>query len=57
VTTIGGRYVGDRFDAALHIPPGDTSEYEFWLTSRTGTTRGEYALVLVGELPPREEQP
>lgn len=50
---IGGRYVGDRFDAGLLIPAGDTSKYEFWLTSRRGTTRGEYALVLIGELPPR----
>ncbi len=53
VPAIGGRYVGDRFDAGLLIPAGDTSKYEFWLTSRAGSTRGEYALALVGELPPR----
>jgi hypothetical protein len=53
VPTIGGRYIGDRFDAGLLIPPGDTTKYEFWLTSRSGSTRGEYALALVGELPPR----
>jgi hypothetical protein len=45
---------GDRADAGLLIAPGSTDVQSVVLSSRRGDTRGGYALVLIGALPPRE---
>lgn len=45
---------GDRNDAGVILPPGSTEPVMLVLGSRNGETYGDYALVLIGELPPRE---
>jgi hypothetical protein len=45
---------GDRSDAGLLLTPGNPDPMAVELSSRDGDTRGAYALVLIGELPPRE---
>lgn len=49
----GGQVVGDRFDAGLNFELGNTDWQDVELSSFSGDTGGEYALVFVGELPPR----
>lgn len=46
----GVRVVGDRFDAGVLIT--DTDPHTIQILSFSGTTHGEYALLLIGELPP-----
>jgi hypothetical protein len=53
VFNLGGQIVGDRFDAGLNFALGNTDWQEIELGSFSGDTGGDYALVLVGELPPR----
>jgi hypothetical protein len=48
----GVRVVGDRFDAGIRID--DALQHRAQLLSFSGTTRGEYALILIGELASRE---
>lgn len=44
---------GSRFDAGALLPPGDPELRLLELRSFRGNTAGTYALVLLGELPPR----
>lgn len=46
--------IGNRFDAGVLLPRGSTKLREIELSSFSGNTQGKYALVLMGELPPRE---
>jgi hypothetical protein len=48
----GVRIVGDRFDAGVRL--ADTLPHPLQIVSFSGTTRGEYALLLTGELPPTD---
>lgn len=48
----GVRIVGDRFDAGVRLT--DTQPHRLRIVSFSGTTNGEYALILTGELPPTE---
>jgi hypothetical protein len=48
----GVRITGDRFDAGVRI--ADTQPHPLRIVSFSGTTRGEYALILTGELPPTD---
>jgi hypothetical protein len=50
----GAAFVGDRSDAGLLINPGNPDPVAVLLTSREGRTHGSYAVVLIGELPPRD---
>jgi hypothetical protein len=50
----GTTLLGDRSDAGLLINPGNPDPIVVQLSSREGKTYGTYALVLIGELPPRE---
>jgi len=50
----GAALVGDRSDAGLLINPGNPDPVGVELTSREGKTHGSYAVVLIGELPPRD---
>ncbi len=45
----------DRQDAGLILAPGSPDPVALILGSRDGDTYGDYALVLIGELPPRAE--
>jgi hypothetical protein len=45
-------FTGDRNDAGLKLMPGAPDFIPIELSSRGGRTRGAYALVLIGELPP-----
>ncbi len=49
----GVRVVGDRFDAGVRI--SDAEPHHVEILSFSGTTHGEYALMLIGELPPRTD--
>lgn len=44
-------YMGDRFDSAISLSPGDMRTIELSLGSREGRTTGAYTLIFVGELP------
>jgi hypothetical protein len=46
----GVQVIGDRFDAGALI--SDTQPHDLQLISFSGTTHGEYALFLIGSLPP-----
>lgn len=50
----GATFTGDRSDAGLLLNPGNPDPMVIELSSRDGRTHGGYALVLIGELPPRE---
>lgn len=45
---------GDRNDAGVVLTSGSADPVTLELSSRGGDTYGDYALVLIGELPPRE---
>ncbi len=49
----GLRYQAGRFDAGQIIPPGDTQPYVYTLTTLNRSTYGDYAVIILGELPPR----
>jgi hypothetical protein len=49
----GGSVTGDRFDAGLSFEPGTLGWREIALGSFSGSTSGDYALLITGELPPR----
>jgi hypothetical protein len=49
----GLRYLADRFDAGQIIPPGDTTPHYYALTTLNRSTYGDYAVIILGELPPR----
>jgi hypothetical protein len=49
----GTTIIGDRSDAGLLINPGNPDPVVVTLNSRSGRTHGTYALVFIGELPPR----
>ena len=51
----GATFTGDRSDAGLLLNPGNPDPMTIELGSRDGRTHGGYALVLIGELPPRED--
>lgn len=44
---------GDRLDAGLRLAPGNPDSITLLLSSRDNRTYGDYALVVIGELPPR----
>jgi hypothetical protein len=46
---------GDRSDAGLLLTPGNPDPITLEVSSRGGDTYGGYALVLIGELPPRTQ--
>jgi hypothetical protein len=50
----GTELIGDRSDAGLLLTPGNPDSMVIELSSRDGRTHGGYALVVIGELPPRE---
>ena len=50
----GATFTGDRSDAGLLLNPGNPDPMVIEFGSRDGRTHGGYALVLIGELPPRE---
>jgi hypothetical protein len=50
----GTTIIGDRSDAGLLINPGNPDPVAVQLGSREGKTHGTYALVFIGQLPPRE---
>ena len=50
----GVTITGDRNDAGIELAPGHTEAVTLELGSRQGESWGDYALVLIGELPPRE---
>ena len=50
----GATLTGDRSDAGLLINPGNPDPVVVQLSSREGKTHGTYALVFIGQLPPRE---
>jgi hypothetical protein len=45
--------IGDRSDAGLVLVPGNPDPMLLELSSRSGDTSGGYALIILGELPPR----
>jgi hypothetical protein len=45
---------GDRSDAGVLLGPGTPDRMSLLLSSSGGRTYGEYALVVIGEMPPRE---
>jgi hypothetical protein len=47
----GTPYLGDRFDAGVYIPPGNTDWHTITPASFGGNTTGDYALLIVGEYP------
>jgi hypothetical protein len=49
----GVTITGDRFDAGLRLAPGHPDPLTLELSSRKSGTYGEYALLVIGELPPR----
>lgn len=46
--------IGDRFDAGVLLAPGNTDQQTLEFSSRVESATGNYALVIIGELPPRE---
>ena len=50
----GGSITGDRFDAGLKFDVGSRGWHDVALSSFSGSTGGDYALMIVGELPPRD---
>jgi hypothetical protein len=51
----GATIAGTRSDAGLLLQPGNPDPITLELGSRAGHTKGDYALVIIGELPPREK--
>jgi len=49
----GMRYIGDRFDAGMQIASGDTLPVTFQFTTFNRSTSGEYAVIVIGDLPAR----
>jgi len=47
-------YIGDRSDAGLVLTPGNPDAIGLQFTSRSHDTHGSYAVILIGELPPRD---
>jgi len=52
VTLSDSSVIGDRFDAGMVI--SDTLPHTLTLTSFSNRTNGSYAIMLVGEVPPRD---
>lgn len=50
----GATLIGDPFDAGLRLTPGNPDPLGIELRSFDGNTTGDYAIVVIGELPPRE---
>lgn len=53
VAADGTSLLGSRFDAGLRIPAGDREWRTLSLASFSGSTHGDYALILIGSLPAR----
>jgi hypothetical protein len=53
VFNTGALLVGDRFDAGLSFDVGSLGWQEIELGSFSGSTGGDYALLIVGQMPPR----
>jgi hypothetical protein len=51
----GATITGTRSDAGLLLQPGNADPITLELGSRAGHTKGDYALVIIGELPSREK--
>ncbi|MCS6837147.1 MAG: hypothetical protein NZ750_14155 [Anaerolineae bacterium] len=47
----GGTLTADRFDAALNWTPQNLDWHSLLISSRDGQSRGDYALLIAGELP------
>jgi hypothetical protein len=56
VFNTGASLLGDRFDAGLNFGVGSLGWMEIELGSFSGNTGGDYALVIVGQLPPRSTE-
>lgn len=50
----GTTLIGDRFDAGLRLAPGNPDPLGIELRSFHSNTTGDYAIVVIGELPPGE---
>jgi len=50
----GTAIVGDRFDAGLRLAPGNPDPQDIELRAFDGNTTGNYVIVVIGQLPPRE---
>ncbi len=50
----GTTILGDRFDAGLRLAPGNPDPLGIEMRSFNGNTVGDYVIVVIGELPPRE---
>ena len=50
----GTEILGDRFTAGIRLSPGDVSVQELEFSSFAPNATGNYALIFMGELPPRE---
>lgn len=46
--------IGDRFDAGVMLNPGNTDPQTIEFSSRAESATGAYAIVVIGELPPRD---
>ena len=46
--------IGDRFDAGVVLNPGNTDPQTLEFSSRAESATGSYAIVVIGELPPRD---
>lgn len=53
VAADGTPLLGGRFDAGMRIPAGDREWHTLSLASFSGSTHGDYALILIGSLPAR----
>ena len=50
----GAKVWGDQFDAGLRLAPGNPDPIPLEFRSKNDNTRGDYALVFIGELPPKQ---
>ncbi|MEO8613088.1 MAG: hypothetical protein ABI690_34665 [Chloroflexota bacterium] len=50
----GTTILGDRSDAGMLVNPGNPDPIVVVLSSREGKTHGTYALIFIGQLPPRD---
>ncbi len=50
----GTTIIGDRFDAGLRLTPGNPDPLDIEMRAFNGDSNGDYVIVVIGELPPRE---
>jgi hypothetical protein len=49
----GAKVWGDQFDAGLRLAPGNPDPISLEFRSKNDNTHGDYAVVIIGELPPK----